>query len=248
MQSTKDQSMRKCGFVIFLAISFAISIPLFVFSTSQTSTGAIILLFLLGSYAPALGAWIVLRSGGTEEEKSLFREVLWKWVGGRWFLFAFLIPSVTWILAYIGLKIAGKGIAPLWAAFAGLPVILLVNYGEEIGWRGYALPNLLKRFNPFAASLMLGVIWGFFHVALNWQRPLMAFLTFVATLILSIILAWLFINTKSLLPGTLFHAVFNMWVQVSVTGENVTVLIVAIILSVFVAGYLLMVYGKGLAV
>jgi len=42
--------------------------------------------------------------------------------------------------------------------------------------------------------------------------------------------------------------VFNMWVQVSVTGENVTVLIVAIILSVFVAGYLLMVYGKGLAV
>jgi len=240
--------MRKYSFLLFLVISFAISIPLFVVSTLQTSTGVIVLLFLLGSYAPALGAWIVLRSGGIEEEKSLFREVLWKWVGGGWFLFALLVPSVTWILAYFGLKIAGKGIAPVWAAFAGLPVILIVNYGEEIGWRGYALPYLLKRFNPFAASLILGSIWGLFHVALNWQRPFTAFLTFSVTLALSVILAWLFINTKSVLPGTLFHAVFNTWTQVFVSGENVTALVWATVFSVIVAGYLVIRYGKKLTV
>jgi len=196
--------MRKYGFVIFLVISFAISIPLFVISTLQTSPGVIVLLFLLGSYGPALGAWVVLQNGGNEEEKSLFRKVLWKWVGGRWFLLALLVPSVLWVLAYLVSIIAGKGITPAWVALAGLPVIFIVNYGEEIGWRGYALPYLMKRFNPFAASLILGVVWGLFHVALNWQRPLMAFLTFVVTLTLSVILAWLFINTKSVLPGLFF--------------------------------------------
>jgi len=240
--------MRKYGFVIFLVISFTISIPLFVISTLQTSPGVIVLLFLLGSYAPALGAWVALQSGGTEEEKSLFRKILWKWVGGRWFLFAFLIPSVTWMLAYFGLKVLGKGIAPVWVALASLPVILIVNYGEEISWRGYALPYLMKRFNPFAASLILGVIWGLFHMALNWQRPLTGLLTFGVTLALSVILAWLFINTKSLLPGTLFHAVFNAWTQVFITSENVTVLVLAIILSVLVAGYLVVRYGKELTV
>ena len=240
--------MRKYGFVIFLVISFAISTPLFVVSTLQTAAGVIVLLFLLGSYAPALAAWIVLRSCGTEEDKSLFRKVLWKWVGGKWFLFALLVPSVLWLLAYLGLMLMNKGVTPAWAALAGLPVILIVNYGEEIGWRGYALPYLMKRFNPLAASLFLGVIWGLFHVALNWQRPITGLLTFFVTLTLSVILAWLFVNTKSVLPGLLFHAVFNVWTQVFVSGENMIALLWAIILSVLVAGYLVVRYGKELAV
>jgi len=239
--------MRKYSFLLFLAISFAISIPLFVISTLQTSAGVIILLFLLGSYAPALAAWFVLRSG-TEDERSSFRKVLWKWVGGKWFLFAFLVPSVLWLLAYIGLTVMGESMIPIWASLTGLPVILIVNYGEEIGWRGYALPYLVKRFNPFVASLILGAFWGLFHVALNWHRPLTGVLTFCVTLALSVILAWLFISTKSVLPGTLFHAVFNAWTQVFVSGENVTTLIWAIVFSVIVAGYLLIRYGKELTV
>jgi len=236
--------MRKYSFVIFLIISFAISIPLFVISTLQTSAGVIVLLFLLGSYAPALAAWIILRSGGTEEEKSFFREVLWNWVAGKWFLFALLIPSVLWALAEVGSMAVNKSIVPAWTALTGLPVILIVNYGEEIGWRGYALPYLMKHFNPLTSSLILSVIWGLFHVALNWQRPLMAFLTFVVTLMLSVILAWLFVNTKSILPGLLFHAMFNVWTQVFVSGENVTALVLAIIFSVLMAGYLVVRYGK----
>ena len=240
--------MRKYGFVIFLVISFAISVPMFVISTMQVSAGLIVLLFLLGSYAPALAAWIVLRSGGTEDERSSFREVLWKWVAGRWFLFALLVPSVLWVLAYLVSMIVGKVATPVWAALAGLPVILIVNYGEEIGWRGYALPYLMKRFNPFAASLILGVIWGLFHVALNWLRPSFGFLTFLVTLLISVIVTWLFVNTKSILPALLFHAVFNAWTQVFVTGENVIVLVASIVLLFIVAGYLRIRYGKELTV
>jgi len=35
---------------------------------------------------------------------------------------------------------------------------------EELGWRGFVLPRLPKRFNPFTASLILGVIWGVWHL------------------------------------------------------------------------------------
>ena len=85
-------------------------------------------------------------------------------------------------------------------------------------------------------------------MALNWQRPFTAFLTFSVTLALSVILAWLFIDTKSVLPGILFHAVFNAWTQVFVSSENLTVLVVTIAISVFVAGYLRVRYGKELTV
>lgn len=241
--------MRKYGFVLFLVISFAISIPLFVNSTQQTSTGVIVLLFLLGSYAPAFAAWIVVRGGGTDEEKLSFRSVLWKRTSSKWFLFALFVPSVLWLLAYaVSSMSISESILPVWLALAGSPVILIVNYGEEIGWRGYALPYLMKRFDPFSASLILGVIWGLFHVALNWQRPIFGFLTFCTTLALSMILAWMFINTKSILAGTFFHAVYNAWVQVFVIGGDMTILMVTTALIVCVAVYMVVRYGKELVV
>ena len=237
--------MRKYSFILFLVISFVISVPLFVLSTQQSSAGVIVLLFLLGSYAPALAAWIVVR-GGTEEERIAFRSTLWKWGNGKWFLLALILPTAIWLLAYVTTNLLDKNVDAAWQGLAGLPVILLVNYGEEVGWRGYTLPHLMRRVNPFVSSLMIGVIWGLFHVSLNWQRPLFAILTFCATLVLSVILAWMFVNTKSILPGLLLHSTFNAWVQVFVTGENVSVLVVAIILFVFVAGFLFVRFGKEL--
>lgn len=210
--------------------------------------GVVVLLFLLGSYAPALAAWIVIRGGGTEEEILSFRSVLWKWSNTGWFLVASIIPSVIWLLAYAITILLSETTNASWLALAGLPVILLVNYGEEIGWRGYALPYLMKRSNPFVASLILGAIWGLFHVALNWQRPLFGILTFCVTFLLSISLTWFFINTRSVLPGLFMHAVFNVWTQVFVVVDHVAVLEVSIVLLICFSGYLLARYGKGLIV
>jgi membrane protease YdiL (CAAX protease family) len=238
---------RRSNFVIFLVISFGISIPLFSFSTMQTSPALITLLLLAGSYAPALGGWIAASRDG-EEAKRAFRQRLGGWAGRTWIALALIIPSILWLIVY-GVSVlqhnAGK---PAWAVLAALPVIFLVNYGEEIGWRGFALPYLMKQYNPFTASLVLGVIWALFHSALYWQRPAFGLLTSVIIVLMSFLLAWLFVNTQRILPGTLFHAVFNTWTNVFVTAEDERLLMVAILLESLLAGYLLIRYGKELVV
>lgn len=240
--------MRKMDFVLFLAISFGVSVPVFLISTRQSSNIVVVLLFLVGSYAPALAAWILLSKNGTEEERRSFRQRLHGWAGGGWIAFAILVPSVVWLLAF-GVSIqSNESVQPLWAALVLLPLTFLVNYGEEIGWRGYALPYLMNRFNPLVASLVLGVIWALFHVALNWQRPVFGALSSLAIVLISVILAYMFANTKSILPGTLFHAVFNTWGYAFASGQGAeSMMAVVIALLGFVAGRLVLRYGKALS-
>ena len=42
-------------------------------------------------------------------------------------------------------------------------VIVLIALGEEYGWRGFLLPALMKKFNLFYSSIILGLIWGCWH-------------------------------------------------------------------------------------
>lgn len=240
--------MGKTNFTIFLIVSFGIAIPLFFISTYQTSSTAIALLFLVGSYAPALGAWIA-SSRADEVERIAFRQRLRGLAGGGWILLAVLVPTLIWFMAFGASAMTVGFEAPAWVVFAALPVILLVNYGEEIGWRGFALPYLLKQFSPLAASLVLGVIWALFHTPLYLQRPVFGLIAFVAIIAISIILAWLFINTRKILPGVIFHAVFDGWTQVFAGGKNAEFVLGTVsFLLVFFAGYLIMKYGKELKI
>jgi membrane protease YdiL (CAAX protease family) len=229
---------------MFLLVAFGLATPLFYFSAQLTNPGLVILLLLAGSYAPALGAWMASRRDG---EVQAWRERLTGWTALSWVGFALLAPSLLWLAAFGILSLSSSGGAPLWLAAAALPVIMLVNFGEEIGWRGYALPWLLNRFDALTASLVLGCIWALFHAALYFQRPVFGALASVIILLLSVILAWMFVNTRKILPGTLLHAVFNAWTQVFVSGDSGEyLLVVMIVLLLVVCGYLLLRHGKGL--
>jgi membrane protease YdiL (CAAX protease family) len=86
---------------------------------------------------------------------------------------------------------------------------------EEIGWRGYLLPRLEALMTPFAASMVVGVIWGIWHTpwklmiagsAAGWV--LLCF--FVAVLGMSILFAWVYNATKGNLSVlVLLHASYN---------------------------------------
>lgn len=92
--------------------------------------------------------------------------------------------------------------------------------GEELGWRGYLLPNLCKKYSPIISTLITGVIWGIWHgpmvamghnYGLNYKiapwggiLAMILFCIFVGSL-----LSYLSLKTKSALPATLGHAMVN---------------------------------------
>jgi uncharacterized protein len=118
------------------------------------------LLGIFGLFGPALAAIIVaaVTEGKSGVKSLLSRVVRWR-VGLLWYLIALGLPTVL-SLATAGLNyLLG---APAFVQVGSLTVFDLVLFvlvvGEELGWRGYALPRLLEKRSPLIASLILGVL------------------------------------------------------------------------------------------
>lgn len=97
-------------------------------------------------------------------------------------------------------------------------VIILIALGEEYGWRGFLLPRLMNKFNLFYSSIILGLIWGFWHFPaylIGTGVPLqMNFMVFLLWVILgTLFISWIYYYTKSVLTSILVHiganAAFN---------------------------------------
>ena len=167
------------------------------------------------SFVPAAMAWLVLRMGGTADERRAWRDRLTRVrVGWRWYAIAVLALPLAY-LAGLGIATAGGGAFPFHLqALAFFPIFLLTNFGEEIGWRGYALPKLQDRMSPFAASLLLGVLWGAFHwVALagNADAPLAyVAVTTIQLTAVSVIMTFVFNGSGESVPiVALMHAMYD---------------------------------------
>ena len=99
--------------------------------------------------------------------------------------------------------------------------------GEEIGWRGFALPLLLERFGPWSASAVLGLMWALWHLPLFYMPGMpqygTPFFSYVPYLIaLSIILTVLAQKTRgSVAVATLFHGAVNTLGFVTVGADAV---------------------------
>jgi membrane protease YdiL (CAAX protease family) len=94
-------------------------------------------------------------------------------------------------------------------------VILLISLGEEFGWRGFALPRLQERFSALNASLVLGLVWGFWHfpafligAGVPLDMPFAMFLLW--TVLATILMTWVYNNTGgSVLSAILMHSAAN---------------------------------------
>jgi membrane protease YdiL (CAAX protease family) len=91
---------------------------------------------------------------------------------------------------------------------------------EELGWRGYVLPQLQNKFNPVYSSVVLGIFWACWHIPLFFIRGMnqygASFILFIIEVILSSILfTWVYNRTHgSLIISILFHASFNVTVSI----------------------------------
>jgi len=132
-----------------------------------------------------------------------------------------LIPIsalITWlILALLNVPIEWQyGAPPALIVPIGLLIWLLGAYPEEYGWRGYALPRLLKGNSPLVASLILGIIWGIWHLPLHFiptttQFAIPIWQYLLQTVVLSILYTWLHKGTLgSVFIASLFHAFSNI--------------------------------------
>jgi membrane protease YdiL (CAAX protease family) len=98
-----------------------------------------------------------------------------------------------------------------------LPVVFLFFFilaaGEEVGWMGYAFEPLEARGGALKASLVLGMIWAFWHVPffVFMMRDRMILVAQILTLVgTRVLVAWIFNNTgKSVFAAIVFHAADN---------------------------------------
>jgi membrane protease YdiL (CAAX protease family) len=180
-------------------------------------------LFLLGGTVPCIASVFLtgLFDGKTGIKRLLKKLIIWK-VSPFYYLFVLFI---TIFIIYVPLWICNStGIHYRFypnnnVSLVLLNLILVSLYegplGEEMGWRGFVLPKLQKKFNPITSSLILGLIWGLWHLPLffingdsHYKAPFTLFLIIVVCL--SILYTWVYNKTKgSLLLVSLFHGSYN---------------------------------------
>jgi membrane protease YdiL (CAAX protease family) len=134
-----------------------------------------LVVFLPGAYGPTIAALIMSSIiGGRPGVKQLLATLLMWRVGWGWYLFAGLLPVALLGLAVLLSSLGGTAITFEPAKMlAAAPLALLVALpfgpmGEELGWRGFALPRLRERMGPLASTLLLGVAWTFWHGPMFW--------------------------------------------------------------------------------
>lgn len=179
------------------------------------------LLLMLGTFSPALAAlWLTAQAEGRTGVNTLLERVVRWQVPWRWYVFALVyIVVIKLVVAVIHRFATGA-----WPRFGTLPLYLIplailvstpFQSGEEIGWRGYALPRMAQRFGLGGASLLLGVIWGVWHLPqffiLDTDTYQQSFILFVLQVTaVSVAMAWLYARTKgSLLLTMIMHAAIN---------------------------------------
>lgn len=215
-------------FILAIALSWAWWLPLavgerIVDAGTDPSHGP-------GLLGPMLAALVVtgMIEGWAGVKNLISRMGHWK-VKARWYAVA-LSPALFFLLGAFAMAAAGEG-WPAWSdlgRFGGFPTgilwvslsLFLINgFGEETGWRGFALPSLQHRHSLLTSSLVIAAVW------MVWHTPNFFFLEtyknfspavipgfFLGIAAGAVFLSWLYnASGGSILIVTLWHAVYNLF-------------------------------------
>lgn len=172
----------------------------------------------------------------------------WRWPAGRWAFLAYALPAVYGLIAYsiiwgggfggvvdpkftqevsyfLGLDGWSEGatiaFGVLMFGTVGMIWHMATALGEEIGWRGFLTPALMKVWSFPVASLAAGLVWA------SWHLPIIFFTSYnagpsglelqmlnysILTVGLSFIMTYLRLKADSLWPAVIMHAAHNVYV------------------------------------
>jgi membrane protease YdiL (CAAX protease family) len=191
------------------------------------------------TWAPAVAALMAAAlTGGRPALRQLVARLLWWRVAWQWYGVVILGPlmfSLSTAASYALLGGSWSEAMPrsLEAPVVLLPLLLLIlsgtdGLGEELAWRGFALPRLLARYGALWASLVLGFFWSLWHLPLLWtpgieEQQLPLWLLLLDVTAKSVLFTWVFLHTRgSVLLAVLFHGATNLFTvspAESVTGD-----------------------------
>jgi membrane protease YdiL (CAAX protease family) len=216
--------------ILTYALTWALTIP-FVYCwrvVLEREFAPWLLVFFPAPFGPTFAALIMAwRLEGREGLRRLLgRLEIWRVGAGPW-LVAIFLSSLT-----VAVAVAASGAGPTVFAsfslsgFAMVPVLwlLALPFGplpEELGWRGWFLPRLQSIMSPFKASVVVGVVWTFWHTPMFWfpgaaipsalELSATAVLLYLAQIVAEAILFTVLFNRSngSVLLAIVFHTAFN---------------------------------------
>ncbi len=206
--------------VVFFVLTYALAWACFF---SATGAGAMQTpIILIGVFAPSIIAIaLTLFEEGTAGVAAMFRRMFRANVGVRWYVFAVAyMAAVKLAVALIHRVAFGEwprfGTDRWFIIIAAIVLSWPVQAGEEIGWRGYALPRLASRFGFAASGVILGIVWAawhlpFFFISVGGDQTGQSFPVYLLQVTaLSVAITFLYVRTSgSVLLTMLMHSAVN---------------------------------------
>ena len=174
-----------------------------------------ILMFPAMLLGPSIsGLTLAMIVDGKSGLRDLSYRIFGRRVPGRWYAALLIPPALILILLFVLERFLSSQYAPnhfLTGIFFGVPAGLL----EEMGWTGYVFPKMRRHNNALAASILLGLLWGIWHLpVINYLGTATPhgrywfpfFLVFaVAMTAMRVLICWVYSNTTSVLLAQLLH-------------------------------------------
>lgn len=242
----------------FFILVFVLSVPFYMLGASGAQLFGLPILpaSALMVFVPAIAALILIhRQRGGEAAVALLKSAFAyeRTFGPSWICVALLFMPVIFLLQFGIIRLTGVAvplpkIVPSEALFLFL-VFFIGAIGEEAGWQGYAYPALRNRLSVWGAAVVLGAVWGLWHVVPFVQQGRSAdwiLWQCLTAVVMRIIIVWLIERTgKSILIAVLFHTMFNVsWALFPVAGSFYDPFVTFSILSIIVSAMIILYFSN----
>jgi len=229
---------------LFLSVTLALSAIFYFLIIYSGKLGGGRGLYVMGlMWSPGISALITMKL-----LKRNISDLGWKWGKTKYQIWSYLIPLFYAFIAYLVIWVFGWGgfydkefvsnltesfgLGPIGSAFTIILYFILLGVfgtirstasalGEEIGWRGFLVPELYKKYGFTKTSLISGFIWGIWHLPIllfadynSGTPPWYAMSCFILLIVsMSFIYTWFRIKSGSLWTAVILHASHNLFIQ-----------------------------------